>query len=87
MGSTKGNLQNVNQEIIEQIIKARMDQRLTQAELAKRMNIPQSNISRLESGRYNPTLEFLNKVAVALNMELEVVLRDKNRLKAETSEE
>ena len=31
-----------------------------------------SNISRLESGRYNPSLEFLEKVAGGLGREIEV---------------
>lgn len=36
-------------EAIEQIIKARKEQNLTQAELAKRVGTQKSNISRLES--------------------------------------
>ena len=31
-----------------------------------------SNISRLESGRYNPSLDFLEKVAGGLGREIEV---------------
>ncbi|MDR2446702.1 MAG: helix-turn-helix transcriptional regulator [Treponema sp.] len=30
----------------------------------------QSNISRLENGNYNPTLEFLNKIAKAIGKEI-----------------
>jgi len=32
----------------------------------------QSNISRLESGNYNPTLDFLQKIASAMGKKLEV---------------
>ena len=50
-------------EAIEQIIRARKEQNITQAELAKRVGTQKSNISRLESGNYNPSLDFLAKIA------------------------
>ena len=49
-------------EAIEQIIRARKEQNITQAELAKMVGTQKSNISRLESGNYNPTLDFLTKI-------------------------
>jgi predicted transcriptional regulator len=58
--------------IIEEIIMARQKKNLTQKELAELIGTRQSNISRLESGNYNPTLEFLNKIARAMGKELEV---------------
>lgn len=45
---------------------------MTQAELAKRVGTQKSNISRLESGNYNPSLDFLAKVAEALGKNLNV---------------
>ncbi|MCL2662031.1 MAG: helix-turn-helix domain-containing protein [Oscillospiraceae bacterium] len=62
-------------EIIKQIIMTRNEQNLTQKELAKRIGIKQSNISRLESGSYNPSLGFLKKVAIALGKELHIEFR------------
>ena len=61
-------------EAIEQIIKARKEQNMTQAELAKRVGTQKSNISRLESGNYNPSLDFLTKVSEALGKCLSVQL-------------
>ncbi len=61
-------------EAIEQIIKARKEQNITQAELAKRVGTQKSNISRLESGNYNPSLDFLVKVSEALGKSLSVQL-------------
>lgn len=61
-------------EAIEQIIKARKEQNITQAELAKRVGTQKSNISRLESGNYNPSLDFLTKVSKALGKKLSVQL-------------
>lgn len=61
-------------EAIEQIIRARKEQNMTQAELAKRVGTQKSNISRLESGNYNPSLDFLTKVSEALGKSLVVQL-------------
>ena len=59
-------------KIIEEIIMARRENNLTQKGLAELIGTKQSNISRLESGNYNPTLEFLNKIAKAVGKELEI---------------
>ena len=59
-------------KIIEEIILARRQKNLTQKDLAELIGTKQSNISRLESGNYNPTLDFLQKVASAIGKKLEV---------------
>ncbi len=61
-------------EAIEQIIRARKEQNITQAELAKRVGTQKSNISRLESGNYNPSLDFLIKIAESLGKKISVTL-------------
>ena len=61
-------------ETIEQIIRARKELNLTQAELAKRVGTQKSNISRFESGNYNPSLDFLVKVSEALGKSLSIQL-------------
>ena len=61
-------------EAIEQIIRARKEQNITQAELAKRVGTQKSNISRLESGNYNPSLDFLVKIAESLGKKISVTL-------------
>ena len=62
-------------EIIKQIIQARSELNLTQKELAEKIGIKQSNISRLESGNYNPSLDFLKKIAQGLGKELHIEFR------------
>lgn len=62
-------------ELIKQIIQARIEQDLTQQALADKIGIKQSNISRLESGNYNPSLDFLKKVATGLGKKLHIELR------------
>ena len=59
-------------KIIEEIIMARKEKKLTQKDLAELIGTKQSNISRLESGNYNPSLDFLNRIALAVGKELEV---------------
>lgn len=67
---------DANYEIVRQIIKARNEQNLTQQQLAEKIGIRQSNISRLESGRYNPSIELLKKVAFGLGKELHIEFKD-----------
>ena len=59
-------------EIISQIIETRKAQNITQAELAKRVGTQKSNISRLESGNYNPSLDFLVKVVGSLGKNIKI---------------
>jgi DNA-binding XRE family transcriptional regulator len=59
-------------KFIEEIIMARKVKNLTQKDLAELIGTRQSNISRLESGNYNPSLDFLSKIAHAVGKELEV---------------
>ncbi len=61
-------------EVISQIIEARSEQNITQEELAKMVGTQKSNISRLESGTYNPSLDFLIKIAKCLGKEVKVIL-------------
>ena len=60
--------------VIEQYVQCRKLQGMTQAELAKRAGMPRSNITRFESGNYNPSLEQLVRIAAALGMMLQVQL-------------
>lgn len=62
-------------EVISQIIEERAKQNITQEELALRVGTQKSNISRLESGTYNPSLDFLVKVAQSLGKEVQVTLK------------
>lgn len=62
-------------ELIEKLIKARLEANLTQKELAQKCGMKQSNISRLESGKSNPTIRFLEKLANSLDCDLIIELR------------
>jgi len=56
------------------VIGARTRAGLTQEQLAERMHTSQSAIARLESGRSNPSVTTLEKLAAATNSRLRVTL-------------
>ncbi len=60
--------------IIKKIIEARVKRGVSQEKLAEKMETKQSAISRLESGTANPSLNFLKKLAKALDSRLEIRL-------------
>lgn len=62
-------------QIISAIIQARIDQNITQQELATRVGTSKSSISRLESGTYNPSVEYLERIAKGLGSTLHIELR------------
>ena len=49
---------------------------MTQVQLAARTGISQPNITRFESGNYNPSLEMMVRIAYALDMKLDIKLVD-----------
>ncbi len=61
--------------LIEMIIERRLKRGLTQSQLAQKIGTKQTAIARLESGTYNPTIKFLNKVAKALGAKLSFSIR------------
>ncbi len=63
---------HARQEIASQLRQVRKEQGMTQERLAEKVGTRKSNISRLESGRYNPSLDFLEKVVGGLGREIEV---------------
>lgn len=62
-------------ELVRVLIRKRLEKGLSQKELARKIGTKQSAISRLESGRYNPTVQVLRKVAQALDANLRISIR------------
>ena len=54
------------------MIDARKNQNLTQKDLSDRTGITQADISRIEKGTRNPSLEMLKRLARGLGMQLKV---------------
>lgn len=59
-------------DIIQAMIDARKSQNLTQKELSERTGITQADISRIEKGNRNPSLNMLKKLAAGLGMTLKM---------------
>ena len=60
-------------EIAEMLLEYRAAEGITQEELAKRIKINRSDLSKLESGSANPTLKTLKKIASVLRVKLKFV--------------
>ncbi len=59
-------------DVIRAIVEARTSQNLTQKELSRRTGINQSDISKLENGTRNPSLNLLKRLAEGMDMMLEL---------------
>jgi ribosome-binding protein aMBF1 (putative translation factor) len=59
-------------DIIQAMIDARISQNITQKELSARTGITQADISRIENGTRNPSLNMVKKLAQGLGMQLKL---------------
>ena len=70
--------ERVKHEALNSYIAVRKKKKITQQQIAERTGMQRTNIVRIESGRYVPTLEVLIKLAAAVDMELEIKLVERN---------
>lgn len=66
----------VKENLAASFIRCRKMQNMTQQELANRSGVARPNIARFESGKYNPTVDFLVKISGALGKKLIIELKD-----------
>ena len=59
-------------DVIRAIVDARTSQNLTQKELAERTGINQADISKLENGTRNPSINLLKRLADGMGMALKI---------------
>lgn len=59
-------------DVIRAIVDARISQNLTQKELSERTGINQADISKLENGTRNPSLNLLKRLADGMGMTLKL---------------
>lgn len=67
----------IKEQILKSYVALRKQKGLTQYEIARRTGIRRANIARIEGGKYVPTIEVLVKLSVALDMDLKVMLVEK----------
>ena len=59
-------------DVIRAIVDARNSQNMTQKELAERTGINQADISKLENGTRNPSVNLLKRLADGMGMALKI---------------
>ena len=62
----------IEYQLARRLIEKRLVKKISQRELAKRVKTTQAVISRIESMNSNPSLNFLKRLAVALDTRLEI---------------
>ena len=67
-------------DVIRAIVDARVSQNLTQKELAERTGINQADISKIENGTRNPSLNLLKRLADGMGMVLKIEFIPKQRI-------
>ena len=64
----------IEYQVQAELIRARLDSNMTQAELAQKSGIRQSNISRIENGNAIPRLDTLEALALAMGKKVKISL-------------
>lgn len=67
-------------DVIRAIVDARVSQNLTQKELAERTGINQADISKLENGTRNPSINLLKRLADGMDMALKIEFIPKQKI-------
>ena len=67
----------IRRAVIAQYIEHRKRKGITQQDIADSMGIKRPNISRFESGNYNPSLDMLIRMADKMDLQIEITLREK----------
>jgi predicted transcriptional regulator len=67
--------QTIQEQLARQIPAKRKRLRLNQSELAQKAKTSQTAIARLEAGHGNPTVDLIQRVITALNLELTLYVR------------
>ena len=67
-------------DVIRAIVNTRTSQNLTQSELAKRTGINQADISKLENGTRNPSINLLKRLAEGMGMNLKIEFVPKQKI-------
>ncbi len=64
----------IKKQVVDQYKNIRMEKKLSQEQVAAAAGMARPDISRFESGRYNPSLELMVRYAHALGCELKIEL-------------
>ena len=65
-------------EIKNQLKNYRKEKDLTQAELAKELNVSRQTVNAIETGKYDPSLELALKISKLFNTQIEKIFELKD---------
>ncbi|MEX0594552.1 MAG: helix-turn-helix transcriptional regulator [Patescibacteria group bacterium] len=78
-GKTKNSYVSVSsswyKNVISEVKTARRKKRLSQESLAKLLGTTQSEVSRFEGGKSNPTVEMLDRIIATLDLEIKILAK------------
>lgn len=74
----KFELDDILYDISMKIYEFRLKNDLTQKQLAEKLGIKQSMVSKLESGQYNPSIEQLWKISKKLGWNFKIIFGEEN---------
>ena len=69
-------MKDIKQQVATLIRDARKAKGLTQKELGERLGIDEKRVTRLESGRTNPTVETLQKILNEMGFYVDLALKE-----------
>jgi len=69
-------MNNVSKQFGQRARAIRLKQGLSQGDVAKRMNVHRSYISSIERGVRNPSLKVIQRIAKALEVPMEKLIKD-----------
>ena len=67
----------VREKTIAQLVAKRKAKKMTQSDIALITGIQRPNISRLESGNYNPTIDMLVRIADSMGLKVNITFSEK----------
>lgn len=70
--SLEGEQEYVRYNVMQEFVRIRKAKGVTQDELARRTGIARPNITRMENGSYNPTIDMMVRLAAGLDMKLDI---------------
>ncbi|MCR5344888.1 MAG: helix-turn-helix domain-containing protein [Lachnospiraceae bacterium] len=63
----------IEKNLIEEMVKIREEQGLSQSELAKKCNVKQPSIARMEKNTHSPQVDSLLRVLISMGYTLQIV--------------
>ncbi|MVM36532.1 helix-turn-helix domain-containing protein [Spirosoma sp. HMF3257] len=68
-------MEDIKQKVGQQIREARKAKGLTQKELGEKLGVGESAVNKYETGKVNPSVDTLHKIAIVLGAALDISLK------------